>query len=132
MNTFNPETCSRAELDEITLAWRQAKADRLAFQKQLELLQELENTLKQSILDVCTAQKMEGIVVGGRITSVTTKSTPICNDQSALSAYILEHQALDLLQFRISTKAAQLRIDDGIELPGVTLMDKLELSDKKA
>jgi hypothetical protein len=131
MKIFDPAKTTRAELDQLTTDWRTARTERLELQRMVDKVQELETQLNNSIIEVCTTQHMEGVVVGGRITRVTTKQTPICNDRAALSAFILEHQALDLLQFRLSTKAAKLRLDDGIVLPGVVLMDKLELSDTK-
>jgi hypothetical protein len=126
-----PETITRAELDTMVRNWREAKAARLELQKQVDKIEDLEKTLKQFIMDAIDAQRFEGLVSDGRVTRVTTKVIPICNDPSATWDYIFEHKATDLVSFRLSTKAAELRMADGIAIPGVSTIEKQDLSDKK-
>lgn len=130
--TMTPETVTRAELDEIVTNWRDAKAARLEVQKQVDKIENLEKTLKNFIMDAIHAQQFEGLVSDGRVTRVTSKVVPICNDPAATWRYIFEHEATDLISFRLSTKAAELRMADGIAIPGVTTIERYDLSDNKA
>jgi hypothetical protein len=127
----SPATVTRTELDEVVAQWRDARAARLELQKQVDKIQELESQLKQFIIDSVHAQKFEGLVFGGRVTTVTEKETRIVTDKEALLGYIFEHKAIDLLQFRLAPKAVALREADGIEVPGVGVMTSFDLSDKK-
>lgn len=127
----SPATVTRAELDEIVVQWREARAARLDLQKQVNTIEELEKQLKQFIIDSVHAQKFEGLVMEGRVTTVTEKETKIVTDKEALLGYIFEHKAIDLLQFRLAPKAVALREADGIEVPGVGTMTSFDLSDKK-
>jgi len=127
-----PETVTRNELDEMVCNWREAKAARLELQKQVDKIEELEKVLKQFIMDAIQAQKFEGLVSDGRVTRITTKVIPVCNNPAATWEYIFEHHATDLVSFRLSTKAAELRMADGIAIPGVSTIEKYDLSDKKA
>jgi len=128
----SPEEITRQELDQVVLDWRAARAERLELQKMVDKVEELETQLKTLIIDAMNAQKFEGVIVGGRSTSVTEKHIPICEDRAAFEAYIFEHHALDLLQFRVATKAVELRQADGIVVPGIGSMVKYDISDKKA
>jgi len=128
---MNPQTITRAQLDQVVIDWRAARAERLELQKMVAKVEELEQQLKQLIIDTIVEQKFEGAVINGRVTCVTEKVIPTCEDRAALEGYIFEHKALDLLQFKLSSKAVELRQADGIVIPGIGSMVKYELSDKK-
>lgn len=52
-------------------------------------------------------------------------------DWNALSGYIREHDALDLLQKRLTPTAVKLRWADGIAIPGIDKYEKLKLKAKE-
>lgn len=121
---------TRAGLDKLVSAWRKAREKRLAAEKKIEPLKNEEALLKEMVMDVLLAQQFDGAVVGGRVTSLTSKDIMVADDPAALSAYILESKQLDLLQFRISPKAIQERLDAGITVPGIGTVKKYDLSDR--
>lgn len=47
-------------------------------------------------------------------------------DKLALHQYIYEHNAIDLLQARLTESAVRLRLEDGITVPGI----RIEFEDK--
>ena len=127
-----PETVTRAQLDGKVREWRALKAKRLSMQKEVDAVEELEKEAKEFIMEAIQLQQFEGIVADGRVTALTTKDIPVCDNPSATWEYIFEHKATDLVSFKLSTKAAELRMADGITIPGVSTIEKHDLSDKKA
>jgi hypothetical protein len=127
-----PEEATRSQLEEAVTQWRNTREVRLAVEKEAALLKKEEDEIKNFIIAVSRAQKYEAVVIGGRMTSVTTKEQAICEDRPAFCKYILDNDALDLLQFRVSESAIKERVEAGIEVPGIGYIDVYQLSDKKA
>lgn len=59
--------------------------------------------------------------------SVAKQSIPTVKDWEAFYTYLLDNQAVDLLQRRISTSAWRERVEEGEVIPGVELFEKATL-----
>jgi hypothetical protein len=127
-----PIDAPRAMLEEITLKWRDARAKRLDAQKVVDELERQEKEYKEYLVSAFLEQKFEGFVVGNRITTVTSKDIHIAEDRAAVEAWVLDNKALEVLQFRLSETAIKEREANGIVIPGIGIMKKFDLSDKKA
>ena len=131
MNT-EPEAASREEVEQAVKVWRETRALRLEQEKVADETKKLETSAKDFIISAMIAQKWEGIVIGDRLTKVSTKTVPTVEDRQALCDYIIENKALDLLQFRLATGALKERAEAGVVVPGIGSVDVYDLSDKKA
>src|SRR5262245_14122771 len=104
---------NRQDIEEIAVQWRAKRADRLSKQRETDLLEKEEKELKRWLIAAFREQHMEGVIVGGRTTGVNEKEIPIVEDREALCNYILQTGKLELLQFRLSTTAAEELIGNG-------------------
>jgi hypothetical protein len=129
---IDPTTATRQDIESWILAWRAKREERLEADKVAAELKSDETKLKELIVSAMVAQKYEGTVINGRMTRAVPKTTPVVDDRQQFEAYIYEHHALDLLQFRISTGAIKERKEAGEEIPGLGTMETYDLSDTKA
>lgn len=128
----SPNEASRQEVEQAVEAWRLIRAERLAQDKISAKLKEQETAIKGWLIDALRTQQYEGIVVGGRITSLSTKEQPVCSDRATLIDYILTTRQIELLQFRLSTTAIAEHVAAGETIPGVEYLPVYDLSDRKA
>ena len=117
--------------DKAILDWREARAARLALDKEASAAKDRETALRDWIIDALQGSNSEGEVVDGRVTSIQVTEIPIVEDRAAVERYILENQAIDLLQFRVSASALRERTDVGVTVPGTHWGQSLNLSDRK-
>jgi len=130
--TTNPHEATRQEIDAATVAWREARAARLEADKAAASLKEVEDLYKTFVVEALRAQEIEGVLIDGRLTSLASKTQPIVEDRALVENFILEHRALELLQFRLSSAAVKERRGAGEEIPGIGDMVTYDLSDKKS
>ena len=123
---------TRQEVEEAITMWRNHREVRLTIEKQAEALRKQETALKTWVISVLRAQEYEGVVVGGRITALSTKEVPEVLDKESYLDYVRTTGELDLLQFRPAIGAIKERLDNGVEIPGVKLIDVYDLSDRKS
>lgn len=95
-----------------------------------DLLKTLEDARKKcanEIIAALDAQRVGMAAVGKHTFRVSTKKHPNVSDWEAFNAYIKEHDALYLLQRRISTKAIEelAALED---IPGISFYEGRELS----
>ena len=107
------------------------KTSRLAAQKIVDGLEEEEKALKAHIID--TLPKSEASGVAGRLVrvSISKKDVPQVKDWVKFRAYVKKHNAFDLLQKRLSSKAILDRLDDGKKIPGVEMFTAVSVSMNK-
>jgi hypothetical protein len=117
-----------AELGKIVDEYHYARASRLAADKDAAKLKTVEDALKLTIITECKANKLSA--VGGDIALVkyTVKDRPIATDWPDVHKYMVEHDAMDLMQKRLHEGACKLRWDDKVEIPGVGHLDVDALS----
>lgn len=127
-----PTEADRQLTEEVIRKWREQRVLRLAKEAEAAVLKKSESAMKSWLIQVFQQQKYEGLVIGQRITGLTTREVHSVVDKQAIVDYIYEHQAIDLLQFRLSEGAILEREDNGIPVPGTELVETYDLFDRKA
>jgi hypothetical protein len=121
------------DLYEVTVSkWREMRAKRLELNRLMEAAQKQETLLKSYAIEVFRAQKLEGVMIDGRITSLNTKNVATVSDKEALVNFIRETGDISLLQFRLATGTVDEYVENDLKVPGVEFIDVYDLSDKKA
>jgi len=126
-----PSEAERPAVESVIKAWRLKRAERLALSKEVDALQKEETAMKSWLINAFTSQQYEGMVIDQRFTGLTEREIHSVTDREALQEFILENDALDILQFRISDAAIFEREGAGIVVPGVQLVTIADLSDRK-
>jgi len=126
-----PSEAERGAVEATIKAWRLQRAERLARQKEVDALQKEETAMKSWLINVFATQHYEGMVIDQRFTGLTEREVHSVTDREALQKFILETEALDILQFRISDSAIFDREAAGIVVPGVEIVITNDLSDRK-
>lgn len=121
----------REEVEKVIEVWRAQRDHRLELNRLMEKAKSEETQLKSWLLEVFKQQKFEGMLIGGRITGLAEGEIATVEDKEAFMAYILKEQALELLQFRLSTTAVDERRDNGVQVPGTRYVTTYELFDRK-
>jgi hypothetical protein len=100
---------------------------RLDFQRQADLLEQQEKTIATAIINEWVATGKTTEDMGG--VTVTLKATiePVVHDWPALLTFIVENNAVDILQKRVTPTAVKARWNDREEVPGVHPEDKYAL-----
>lgn len=132
MDYNNPAEADRSTVEQAIKDWRDARAARLDLDRKAAKLKSAEDGLKSFLLEAFKQQEFEGMLIGGRVTGLTTKRIPIVEDKEKFLNYMRETGELDLLQFRLSAEAVRVRAEEGVEVPGIGEMDTFDLFDRKA
>lgn len=127
----DPKEASRSDVEQAIMAWRGYRQQRLVVESEAKRIKEREDFYKSYVLEAFKQQKFEGMIIGGRITGLSTRSVPAVEDKEALVAHILETGQLDLLQFKISTEAVKARWQEDLEVPGVGETEVYDLYDRQ-
>lgn len=128
----NPAEVCRKDLENTIKHWRALRADRLDAEKFASGLKAQETTAKDFIIEAMRSQAMEGVIIDSRMSYVREREFPVADDRAAVCAHILATGDLSLLQFRLAEGAVKEQLEDGVEIPGVSMMSRFELGDKKA
>jgi hypothetical protein len=101
--------------------------------KDADLKDDLEK-LEQAMLSYCNEINADSIRTGSGTVIKSIKETFICNDWDNFKSYILDNQALDLLQQRISDSNLKeflsTRQSDGLP-PGISTMREVKVTVRK-
>lgn len=108
------------------------RAERLALEKEVKAMKELETALREEVIhalhDVGLASAR-----GAAATATIQKSVaPIVTDWDKVYQYIQENNRFDLLHQRLTVEAWRDLRNEGVELPGVESFNKEDLSLTKA
>ena len=132
ITSATPDEAEREVVEKAIVMWRERRAERLEAERQARVLKNDEDKLKSFLIEAFKQQKLEGMIIDGRSTGLSTKTQPSVADKEALLAYIKETGQLDLLQFRLATGAVQERWNNEVEVPGVEEIELYDLFDRKA
>jgi hypothetical protein len=127
-----PSEAARVQVQDAIIQWRDKRAQRLEAQRIVDAMQKEESALKSWLIAVFQAQAFEGMVINQRITGLSTREVHTTVDKTALVDYIYDNQAIDLLQFRLSETAIVAREAEGLEIPGLEIVEAYDLFDRKA
>lgn len=125
------EEATRDDVEKAIIRWRETNADRLEVERSAKAIKKTEDTLKSFLLEVFKVQKLEGMIIDGRSTGLSTKKGLVVSDKEAFLAYIKQEQALDLLQFRMAEGAVKERMAEGIQVPGTEEAEFYDIFDRK-
>lgn len=132
MNDFTPADAPREHVEEIIKRWREVRAERLEMDRKANNLKKEEDAAKSFLIECFKEQKLEGMLIDGRATGLSTKKQPAVEDKEAFLAHIKATGELDLLQFRLATGAVQERWENEVEVPGIKEIELYDLFDRKA
>lgn len=125
------EEATREDVEKAIVRWRETNFDRLEVERSAKAIKKTEDQLKSFLLEVFKVQKLEGMIIDGRSTGLSTKKGLVVSDKEAFLAYIKQEQALDLLQFRMAEGAVKERMAEGIQVPGTEETEFYDLFDRK-
>lgn len=95
------------------------RAKRLLIEKKVEELKKQEAEAKDEIIRELAANRLESATGKTCTASISKNTVPTVKDWSAFHRYIIEHDALDLLEKRAAKGACQARWENEEEIPGV-------------
>jgi hypothetical protein len=125
------EEATREDVEKAIVRWRETNFDRLEVERSAKAIKKTEDQLKSFLLEVFKVQKLEGMIIDGRSTGLSTKKGLVVSDKEAFLAYVKQEQALDLLQFRMAEGAVKERMAEGIQVPGTEETEFYDLFDRK-
>lgn len=112
--------------------WYAARTKRLAVQRDLNKLEEIERELKKALLESMIASKVG--TIGGKLVEVTheVEDKPSVEDWPKLWKHIIKTKEFYLIQRRVGEAAVKERWEEGVDIPGVVAfpVDKLSYSKK--
>ena len=121
-----------AELGNLADQLHAKRDDRLAADKIAAALKSEEYALQQELIHEMEENNLSSIGGTECIIKRSIKERAVAGDWTQIYGYILEHDAFDLLHKRLTDSAILLRRDDGVEVPGVTVMEYSKITYSKA
>lgn len=121
-----------AELGALADRLEDARQRRLAADKIAADLKSEETRLKTALISEMEANDLSS--VGGKVCVINriVKQRAIAQNWDEIYKYIAEHDAFDLLHRRLTDSAVLLRKEDGVDVPGVGIMDYSHITFAKA
>ena len=121
-----------AELGQLADRLELARAERLAADKWAASLKSAENQLLAQLIAEMEENNLSSVGGESCIVKRTVKQRAIASDWGQIYEYIRANDAFDLLHKRLTDSAVLLRKEDGVEVPGVALMDYSNITYSKA
>jgi hypothetical protein len=97
----------------------QLRKKRLSLQREADLLEQEEKKLATGVVNEWVANGTTEEDIGAVTVSLKSSSEPVAHDWPALLTYIINNNAVDILQKRITPTAVKARWNDGEEVPGI-------------
>lgn len=104
------------------------RVQRLDAEKEIKALKTKEVGFRMRIKQMLDAASLEAGSGKTATTSVCYTTEPTAKDWPAIYSYIVENDAFDMLQRRLSATAVRDRWNDGIIIPGIEKFDTWDLS----
>ena len=122
MARYNKENyVSQAKIEELALEVCATADQRLTHDRASKKLKIIEDNLKANLIKAMKDDGLRTIDTGKVFVDVFEHQRPVILDWSALEIFIRAHNAVDMLQKRLTESAVKLRWDDGVQVPGVGL-----------
>lgn len=122
---------ARELYEAIIVQWRSMRAKRLELERLARAAQAAETAFKSYAIEVCREQKLEGVLIDGRVTGLNTKSVATVSDKEKLIEFIRETGDISLLQFRLATGTVDEYTENDRKVPGVEYIDVYDLTDRR-
>lgn len=117
---------------DLALQWRKARAERLAQQRLVDKMEEVEKNLKKQVVEALSKAKNKAVSNGDRLFQLITKDEPEVEDWPTLYKHIQKTGEFELLFRRINTAAVKERWELSQKVPGVGHIPVETLSDTQA
>ena len=105
--------------------------ERAVLRKQLKSLDDIASGIEAELIMLMVERGVNSLGGTDHYFVLDRSIEPELVDWGALSGYIREYDALDLLQKRLTVSAVKLRWADNIVIPGVDKYEKLKLKAKE-
>lgn len=119
------------ELRKLIDDWQTLDDERLAANRAAKEATTLAEQSKVRLLAELGQNNLTGAGGSHCLVEVVNKVVPTVGDWALLYQFVVDNDAWDLLQKRIGFKAAQIRWDDGVDIPGITQTEIANLRRKK-
>ena len=135
---MKPEEVFKVEVDppisshlpDLVNAYISYRTQRLAKEKEAELIKEVEDRIKDSIIQKFNEQGLKAMGADNGIVKMSSTKEPKANDWPAIYEYIRETGSFELLHRRLANLAIKERWEAGESIPGIgdTTVYKLSVS----
>lgn len=105
---------------------------RLGIERQVKEIKEAEVTLRGKIFEMLASMGLTKASGAVATAGIKVSNIPLVEDWDALWDYIRQTGEVDLVQKRISVTAWRARFDDGVNIPGVSKVEDVDISLTKA
>lgn len=112
---------SQEQIERIALEVCGVQEERLSHDRASRKLKSREDALRADLISAMKADNLRVMETDKVSVDVNQHQRPVILDWSELEAWIREHNAVDMLQKRLTDSAVKLRWDEGIQVPGVGL-----------
>lgn len=108
------------------------REQRLGIERKAKELKEEEVQARNAIFDKLAELGLTKASGGVATAGIKVSIVPLVEDWDKLWEHIIDQGATDLLQKRISVTAWRARYDDGMDVPGVSKVEDVDISLTKA
>lgn len=124
---------TKEELAELADTYYDTRNKRLTLEREARVLKSREDSLMKEVLHVMTVDGVPDIEGSIAVLHHVKKTKHIANDWELIHKYIYEENAIDLVQRRLTDSAVNLRLEDGITIPGISteMVDGFEVLVKR-
>lgn len=100
---------------------------RLSLQREVDLLEQEEKTLTNALINFMNVNEKLKLKEGEDEVVLVNSMEPMAVNWPHILDYIVEHDAVDLLQKRLTASAVKARFTEGEKIPGIELTLKQTL-----
>ena len=108
-----------SQLPDLVNAYISHRTQRLAKEKEVELIKEAEEELKKTIITKFKEQGLKALGADNGIVKMSSTDEPKAENWDEIWNYIKETGEFDLLHKRLTNTAVKARWEDGVLIPGV-------------
>lgn len=105
---------------------------RLGIERKVKELKEEEVRKREALFELLTAYGLTKASGAVATAGIKVSNIPLVEDWDQLHAYIKETGEFDLMQKRISVTAWRARFEEGVDIPGVSKVEDVDISLTKA
>jgi hypothetical protein len=104
------------------------REQRLALDRKVKEMKEEEVRIREQIFELLAAAGLKRASGGIATAGITVKVVPLVEDWDLVHDYIRKTGEFDLLEKRIGKTAWRARVEDGIDIPGVSAVEDVDIS----
>jgi hypothetical protein len=105
---------------------------RLELERKTKAMKEQEVALRERIVEMLYGLGLTSARGGVATASVTVKEVPVVEDWDAFYQHVKQTDGWDLFQNRISVTGWRARVEEGVVVPGISVVEDVDISLTKA